>query len=161
LITRSAILLAGTVAVLVLACSGTLSSPTTPVRQTTGTGPNTIRGLVLVYEPDSNWIVAEACAPVGPFKDIANGTDVVVRDGSGKVIGGATLPDGTGEEDDATDHAGSTTHICEFEFAVPGLVTTGSYAVQVGNKPEQKMSLDNLQARFWQLFFEFPGPAPR
>jgi hypothetical protein len=145
--------LAATVAVLALACSGGTSGP--------NSGPNTVTGLVLVTEPDSIWKVTEPCTLAGPFKDLAKGTDIVVKDGSGKVIGTAKLSAGAGEEDDNTDAPGSETHICEFQFAVPGVATTQAYAVQVGNAPEKKSSLADMKARFWNVVFEFPEPAPQ
>jgi hypothetical protein len=138
-----------TVAVLALSCSGGAS------------GPNTVSGLVLVTERDSTWKVSEPCTLAGPFKDLANGTDIVVKDGSSKVIGTAKLSVGAGEEDDNTDAPGSETHICEFQFAVPGVVTTQAYAVGVGNTPEKTFSLADMKARFWNVVFEFPGPAPQ
>jgi hypothetical protein len=146
--------LAASALVVAVACTG---DPPSPAR---GSGPNTLTGYVLVHEPASDWKVAESCAPVGPYKDVGEGTDVVVKDGSGKVIGTAELSRGQGEEDEATDKAGSETHICEFVFAVPGLVTTQTYVVQVADHPGQTVSLDNIRARFWQLFFEFPPPTP-
>lgn len=141
--------LAALVAVLALACTGGTS------------GPNTVSGSVLVTEPGSSWTVTGSCTPTGPYKDMAKGTDVVVRDGSGNVIGTGKLPDGAGEEDDNTDGPGSETHICEFLFAVPGVATTKSYVVQVGNTPEKTLSLADMTARFWKVVFEFPGPAPQ
>ena len=125
------------------------------------TGPNTIHGYVLVHDPDAAWKVDGPCSPAGPLGDLAEGTDVVVKDGSGKAIGTAELPEGVGEEDEATDQQDSETHVCEFPFDVVGVATTDTYVVQVADRPAQTVPLENIKARFWQLFFEFPGPVPR
>ena len=146
---RSATLLALAVALLAAGCAE--AKP----------GPNTVNGLVLVTEPGSAWRVDQTCAPAEEFKDLAKGTEVVVKDGSGKVLGRSTLPVGAGEQDDSTDRHDSETHICEYLFAVPGVATTKTYVVKVGDRPEVTVSQDDMKARFWTVSFEFPGPAPQ
>ena len=147
------------VAIVAAGCAGRTPGASKPSAERRS-GPNAIYGYVLVTDPDAAWTVNASCTPTGQLKDLVAGTEVVVTDGPGKVIGDATLPAGVGEEDDATDHEGSDTHVCEFPFVVPGLVTTETYAVRVGDRPAKTVQLGELKALFWQLFFQFPGPAP-
>ena len=147
-------LLVSAVAFVVVGCSGSTQGSIKP-------GPNTIFGYVIVHDPGATWKVDGPCMPAGPLSDLAEGTNVLAKDGSGKLIGRAELPQGVGEEDEATDQHDSDTHICEFAFEVVGVATTKTYVVQVADRPAQTVPLENMKARFWQLFFEFPGPAPR
>jgi len=146
------------IAVVAAGCAGRTPSADSRPSAERRSGPNAIHGYVLVTDPDAAWTVDAACTPTGPLKDLAEGTVVVVTDGSGAAIGDASLPAGVGEEDDATDHAGSDTHVCEFPFVVPGLITTETYAVRIGDHPAKTVQLGDLKALFWQLFFTFPGP---
>jgi len=147
LVSRTIASLALVAGALIIACGGG-----------TAGGGNSIRGTVLVTQPEESWHTEEPCSTGGEFSDVHEDGRVRVTDRSGNQIGTGELKGGRGEEDDNEDTDGSETHICEFTFGVANLKTTDSYTVTLADRPSLSAtySLENIRNVFWFVTFELP-----
>lgn len=98
-------------------------------------GPTTLRGSFVLAAYDRAF--PSACPGRSGFSDLRAGAPVVVRDGSGEVLGEGVL---AGERD-------LTPFGCAWEFEVDDVPTDrDSYAVEVGNRDPVLYTRDQLGA---------------
>jgi len=129
-------------ALLVVGCGGpaTIPSPLAAGREIHGT-------FVLSNgEPPDR---EAGCSGTGGYSDVGVGTDVVVRDAEGTIIGTSALAvDSQGPEP-----AGSGAYQCGFVFVVPNLPESTFYTVSVGRRGERTYSLAEMEASGWAVDF--------
>jgi len=99
-------------------------------------------------EPDRT----EGCSGTGGYSDVRVGTDVVVRDAAGTIIGTSSLT----VDADGPEPAGSGAYQCGFAFVV-SVPESAFYTVAVGKRGELTFSKAELEAKGWTVGFEL-GP---
>lgn len=99
------------------------------------TGTFTLTDADVLYNPSH-----ETCTGTGGYGDIAVGTDVVVRDGTGTIVGAGRL---------AWSPA-SAIGSCVFTFAVP-VKDTDFYSIEVSHRGDLTYSKADLAARGWAV----------
>lgn len=99
--------------------------------------------------------LSEPCNGYTVYRDIREGTPVVVKDGAGDIIGYGQL--GTGVVVDAdTDATTNETH-CLFSFAIDGLPRSDRYVIQVGIRTKETFTLGSLESAAWQVHMGLGG----
>ena len=118
------------VAGLVLVASGVFSSR------------HTITGdYILVDSVQRPALIAvdgSSCRGAGAYGDIAPGAPVVLRDGSGTLLGTTALEGGTPS---ATE--------CDFTFSIPDVPEVGAYTVEVSNRGPITNTLADMKEHDW------------
>jgi len=107
-----------------------------------GGGNRLVTGSITVRDTDQAYLFGSSCRTDGGYDDIQAGTNVVVKDGQGAIIGVGSLEDG--QADSAFD--------CRFNFS---LEVKGSefYSFEVANRGELSYSRADLEANGWNVAF--------
>lgn len=105
-------------------------------------GSQTITGSFVLTDPEVAW-TPTTCEGTGGYSDIRAGTDVVVKNGTGTIIGTAAL---------VADPERSGTTRCTYTFAVP-VKDAEFYAVSVGRRGELTYSKAEMEAQAWTVGF--------
>ena len=109
-------------------------------------GGQTITGSFVLR--GSGETTGTTCAGTGGYSDIRTGVNVVVKDGTGKVIGTGTLLD----DPDADTVFGR----CSYVFSVP-VTDADFYSVEVGRRGALTYSRAELEAQGWTVGFTLGG----
>jgi hypothetical protein len=80
------------------------------------------------------------CAGTGGYSDISSDTQVVIKDGAGKVLGVSSLGTGTASGKD-----------CTFNWIIDELPKADFYIVEAGRRGSLTFSRSELEARGWHV----------
>ena len=105
-------------------------------------GGRAITGSFVLTDDDVAW-TSTSCEGTGGYSDIRAGTDVVVKDATGTIIGTAAL---------VPDPERSGTTRCTYTFMVP-VKDAEFYAVSVGKRGELTYSKAEMEAQGWTVGF--------
>jgi hypothetical protein len=94
-------------------------------------------------EPDRS----AGCAGTGGYSDVAVGTEVVVKNADGTIVGTSSLA----VDQQGPEPAGSGAYQCGFAFVVSGLPESAFYTVSVGDRGDQTFSKADLAAKGWTV----------
>lgn len=119
-------LLAGIVVAIILSSGG-------------GTTNHTIIGGLTLTDTDEFWSKGDDCQGSGGYDDIRTGAQVVVKDGSGKLLGTSSLLSGTA----------SDSFSCDFAFFVDDVPDADFYSVEVSHRGEITNSRKELEDNAW------------
>ncbi len=112
-----------------------------------GVGSHKITGTFKLIDSDVNYNQF-TCYGLGGYADIREGADVIVKDGSGKIIAKSKLVD---------DKAGSSARGCAYTFEVADVPSADFYAVSVGRRGELTYSKSEMAAQGWKVSFSLGG----
>ncbi len=101
--------------------------------------PITIRGALTISRFKANPSYP-LCVGSGGYNDIAEGSNVVIRDSSGQIVGASKL-----------DFGMAVGSVCRFEFAVTNIPESSFYSVEVGRRGALTYSQDQLKANGWRV----------
>jgi hypothetical protein len=146
------------VAVLLLGGCGFVSggAKPTPTPETfTLKGAVTLSGDTKSY----TWEPGEPCSGSGGYSDLRGGSDVVVKDREGTVIGKGSLGSGVGVavrqdcgapgEHPLCDPMGG--RVCKLSFTVDGIPRSDFYVVEMGKRGQFTYSFDEIQSQDWSV----------
>jgi hypothetical protein len=119
--------------------------------------------LQVTRNPASDaYTVGQSCAGWGGYSDVGDGTSVTITDGSGNLLGSATLSGGTAN---AVANGNQVLHYndgigdfngpqvaeteCDFTFSVSQVPQVSFYQVEVGNRGKQSYSLSQMEQNGW------------
>jgi hypothetical protein len=105
---------------------------------------HTIRGSVVLHDPDGNWRRGRRCQGSGGYSDIRAGADVVIRDGDGNIIASGRL----GEA------AATSSTSCRLSFVVEDVPRADFYTVEVGGRGGPSYSYEDLDDAGWEIDLE-------
>jgi hypothetical protein len=107
-----------------------------------GGGKRLVTGSITVRDTDQAYSTGALCRTEGGYDDVRVGTDVVVKDGQGAIIGVGSLEDG--QADSAFD--------CRFDFSLE-VKDSEFYSFEVGDRGEISYSRADLEAQAWDVSF--------
>jgi len=111
-----------------------------------GTKTDTITGTFTLIDSGitRNYM---GCIGTGGYRDIQAGLKVVVKSGSGRILGVSELkPD---------NYSGtSRSVVCEFPFEVTDLPSSKFYSIEVGRRGSLEFSKKELEERDWKVGFK-------
>jgi hypothetical protein len=108
---------------------------------TRGDTDHQVRGTLSLYADAPTWMsTGDTCSGTGGYDDIDVGAGVVVRDGSGQLLGTSQLESGRYE-------AGA----CTFEFVVRDIPDADHYSVRVGSRGGLEYSHDEMVDNGWTV----------
>lgn len=99
-----------------------------------------LHGTFTVVDPDGFRDATSGCTGVGEDADIAAGTDIVLRDHTGRIVARSTLGDGT---EDANG--------CTFPFTLYAVPRAEAYEVQVGTRGSLGYAHEELEQAGWTV----------
>lgn len=132
--------------VLIVAC-GLLSVGCAIAEPTATPKPKTyaLTGTFTLFDSDENWdreyYQQFGCQGSGGYGDVAQGLDVIVRDGQGEIIANGDL--GKGKPLTATS--------CEFPLKVTDIPESDFYEVSVGRRGSTVYRRSELENQAWYL----------
>jgi hypothetical protein len=104
-----------------------------------GTPSHTIIGSLTLTDTDELWSKGDDCQGSGGYDDIRTGAQVVVKDGSGRLLGTSSLLSGTA----------SDSFSCDFAFFVDDVPDADFYSVEVSHRGEITNSRKELEDNAW------------
>lgn len=107
-----------------------------------GGGNRLVTGSITVRDTDQGYLTGRSCRTDGGYDDVRVGTDVVVKDGQGAIIGVGSLEEG--EADSAFD--------CRFDFSLEVKVSE-FYSFEIGDRGELSYSHADLEVQGWNVAF--------
>lgn len=107
-----------------------------------GGGNKLVTGSITVRDTDQAYSTGASCSTDGGYDDVRIGTDVVVKDGQGAIIGVGSLEEG--EADNAFD--------CRFDFSLE-VKDSEFYSFEIGDRGELSYSRADLEAQSWNVAF--------
>jgi len=128
-------LIIGLLAAAGLAGCGSTASTETPAG-------HTVTGTLRVVVSHSSYASPDCSALSGGFSDIAAGTQVIVKDDGGKIVGTGQLKN-EGVRNSSTE--------CEYSFSVGPVPDRPFYSVEVSHRGAQTYSLDQMKAQGWKI----------
>jgi hypothetical protein len=96
---------------------------------------------------DTSSFFGNVCSGSGGYADIRAGTNVVLRDGDGKVLATGSLGAGKG-------NAGSQ---CEFPYTLKSVPEVPFYTIEVGNRGDLSYSLEEMIGMGWSIDLTLGG----
>jgi hypothetical protein len=105
----------------------------------------TIHGTFTLIDYQS---AENSCIGTGGFDDISDGTQVVVTNTNGTVIGQGSLESGSQKE----------MVTCVYDFTVSGLPRATFYGVTVSHRGEQNYSFERLAQTGWKVRLDLSSP---
>lgn len=99
--------------------------------------------------------LGDPCDGYTVYRDIREGTPIVVKDGAGNIIGYGQLGPGVVVDAD-TDATTNDTH-CLFPFAIDHLPRSGRYVIQVSTRTKETFTFGSLESAVWQVHMELGG----
>jgi hypothetical protein len=133
--------------------ASTNTASTMPAATATTTAAHTLQGTFQISGVTVVVRIAGSdCEGSDGFSDINSGTQVIVKDASGTIVGTSAL--GTGTEVPPPD---SSSHACSFSFSVSSLPDASFYSVEVGHRGAQTFSKSQLEAMNWTVGFSLKG----
>jgi hypothetical protein len=133
--------------------SDLFTSTSTSITTTTTITTAAIKGTIALGSGDHRSSAdSSVCWGDRGYDDISEGTDVVVRDGDGVVIGTSSLDAGLRIER-TEDFGNYSFWHCEFSFAVSVPADSPFYAVEVSHHDELTYSNADMVARNWTVAF--------
>ena len=90
------------------------------------------------------------CEATGGYDDIAQGTQVVVKDDTGKIIGLGRLTYGTMLAT-GTTFIGLTEVRCSFNFSISDVPEVPIYSLEVADRGTQSYTLQDMKAGRWTV----------
>lgn len=104
-----------------------------------------LRGTMDLYDSDFQYRPRGIrCSGSGGYDDLHSGTQVLVKDGAGKVLAKGNLESGK---------TGANKY-CRFEFTIHDVPASDFYSVAVSHRGELTYSRDELETLGWQVAFE-------
>jgi hypothetical protein len=82
------------------------------------------------------------CAGTGPFQDVRPGAELAVTDGSGRVLGTASL---------VSLRGALVPPRCDYSFTIPAVATADSYSIALGERRLGTFARDDLENRNWEV----------
>jgi hypothetical protein len=89
---------------------------------------------------DTTETFSGSCSGRGGYSDVRAGTNVVLKDGDGKLLATGSLGTGTG--------IGST---CSFSYSLPGVPEVPFYTIEVGSRGDLSYSLAEMRSMDWRV----------
>lgn len=105
-------------------------------------GGQAISGTFVLTDSEVAW-TSTSCSGTGGYSDIREGANVVVKDGTGTIIGTAAL---------VSDPVRSSASRCAYTFTVP-VKDAEFYAVEVGRRGALTYSKAEIEAQGWAVGF--------
>jgi hypothetical protein len=112
--------------------SGATAEPTSPPQ-------HTLQGTFTLYDIS---IGLTSCIGQSGYSDIGPGTQAVVKNASGTILGTGTFDSGTASADNSS---------CVYKFSVPNLPDSSFYTVTVSHRGDQTYSLSDLTVSGWTV----------
>lgn len=112
----------------------------------TGGGGHKLTGTIDVVDTDNYFRGSDgssdtSCAASGGYSDIAEGTQVIVKDRDGKTLAVGRLEQGERQ----------TALYCTFAFTVEGIKDASFYKVEISHRGEQNYSRTDLEDQDWNI----------
>jgi hypothetical protein len=107
-----------------------------------GGGNKLVTGSITVRDTEQTYSTGSSCRTDGGYDDVGVGTDVVVKDGAGEIIGVGSLEEG--QADSAYD--------CRFDFSLE-VKDSEFYSFEVGDRGELRYSRADLDSKGWVVGF--------
>jgi len=107
-----------------------------------GGGKRLVTGSITVRDTDQAYSIGALCRTEGGYDDVRVGTDVVVKDGQGAIIGVGSLEGGQAES--AFD--------CRFDFSLE-VKDSEFYSFEIGDRGEISYSRADLESQAWDVSF--------
>jgi hypothetical protein len=119
---------------------------------------HTLTGTILLLGQHRSLVMndGDPCVGSGGYDDMREGTDVVVKDQSGKIIATSALETGKATNVDSAGYSGSyssgtASFNCEFNFTVKDLPDEAFYGVEVSHRGMITHSRQDLEKDGWRL----------
>ena len=96
--------------------------------------------LLIGSSPNSISVSGSGCSGSGGYSDIQTGTNVMLRDGDGKILATSSLGGGS-----------KGTGTCSFSFRFADVPEVSFYTVEVGRRGQLSYSLADLRSKDWTL----------
>lgn len=109
-----------------------------------GTKSKTITGTFTLTDKDISRTFG--CKGTGGYSDIQSGLKVVVKSGSGRILGISHL----GPDNYSGKYSGV---VCQFPFEVTDLPSSKFYSVEVGRRGSMEYSKEQLEKQDWNVQF--------
>ena len=109
-----------------------------------GTKTKTITGTFALTDSDISR--SFDCKGTGGYSDIQSGLKVVVKNGSGRILGISSL----GSDQYSGKYSGV---VCEFPFEVTDLPSSKFYSVEVGRRGSMEYTKEQLEEQDWKVQF--------
>jgi len=102
---------------------------------------------------DFSWELDKPCSGSGGYSDLAGGTQVVVKDGSGSIIATGHLNEGTGANPYVYKGTPDPEIVdsCSFSFDVEGVPDSDFYSIEVGHRGAMTYSRAEMESMSWTL----------